>query len=364
MRPPRGSAGRCRVVAAGGLAVLLACGCGSPSGSAAGAAPVVSAEPTLLPDGSVPWVDEPASQGEFDIPPPAEVDRGDAEPCRAEDLTASLAQWGGRGDGSDEEGVEAPTGLIGSVRVDLAGDEPCTLQGRAAATLRVAGRIQEMQYNSDSNDEGLARVTVVTPASPALLRLDWSRPYCLPAGPQELLVELPGDGGSLVAPVLAPTETCGSQQPGPEFVRGSILSASPFDQARASTVLDSPLNALRVSVEQAPVSVRPGQEVRYVVRLTNPTDADVALAPCPGYLASRFVLGVEETGYNVSELYRLNCRPVGAVPAQGSVAFQMRTEVPADPPGGPDFNVGWRLVAPRLSPDDEESGGFRAPIDY
>jgi hypothetical protein len=362
--------GRAGARAAGVVGIVLLSGCGPSSSSELRAdqslPPVVSAAPTLLPDGSVPWVDEPAGLREFDIAPPPPADRGDAQPCTADELTAALPGWTEQGDGG-EEGARRPTpGLYGWVEVRLVGDDPCTLQGAVSTTLRIADQAADVQYNNNVNDEALRRVAVVDATSPAELRVDWSPPYCGPAGPQQLLIELPDDAGTLAAEVHKPaTPVCSA--PHPEGDRGirTYLSTGAFDRARTPTQLDSPLRVLQASLEHVPKSVHPGQVVEYVVRLTNPTDEDVPLSPCPGYYTSRFVLGTgDRTGFNIGQVYRLNCRPVTVVPAQGSVGFQMRAEVPGDAPGGPTFSVTWRLVAPTLGSQPDLQVGFDVPLDY
>lgn len=361
---------RAGATAAGALGIVLLSGCGPSSGSATKAdqslPPIVSAAPTLLPDGGVPWVDEPAGLREFDIPPPPPVERGDAQPCTADDLTAALPGWTQQGDGS-EEGARRPTpGLYGWIQVRLVGDDPCTLQGAVSATLRIAGQGADVQYSNNVNDEALRRLTVIDATSTAELRVDWSPPYCGPAGPQQLLIELPDDGGLLTADVHKPaTPVCSAQQPEGDRGIRTYLSTGAFDRARMPTQLDSPQRVLQATLEQVPKSLRPGQVVDYVVRLTNPTSEDVPLSPCPGYYTSRFVLGTgDRGGFNVGQVYRLNCRPVTVVPAQGSVGFHMRTEVPTDPPGGPTFSLAWRLVAPTLGSQPDLQVGFGVPLDY
>lgn len=356
------------LVCAAVLTLLTVTACGSGSGSPPVAAddrpPTVSAPPGLHPDGTVPWIDEPAGLREFDIPPPPSVDAGDAEPCTARDLAAVLPRWIEKGDAGEEEAASEPAGLYGSIQVRLVGDEPCTLRGAVTASLQIAGEDAAVTYSNNVNDEARRRITVVTATDAADLRVDWSPPYCGPNGPQQLMIELPDDGGTLPAPVQQATmPPCTG--PYPEGDRGlrSHLSTSAFDRARQPTPLNSPLRVLRASAEQLPESAQPGQAIEYIVRLTNPTAQDVMLEPCPGYYTSRFVLGTgDRAGFNSGQVYRLNCRPVSAVPAGGSIAFRMRADVPADPPGGPTFSVSWRLVAPYLAGEAGLSLGFELPI--
>jgi hypothetical protein len=65
------------------------------------------------------------------------------------------------------------------------------------------------------------------------------------------------------------------------------------------------------------------------------------------YAQKRFSKG-DAAGEAVNDfkLYRLNCRPVRAIPAHGSVRFAMVAEVPSPLEPGRRFSVTWRLLAP------------------
>lgn len=94
---------------------------------------------------------------------------------------------------------------------------------------------------------------------------------------------------------------------------------------------------VRVRIEGAPSTIRPGQTVRFTAVLENPDDTAVVLAPCPAYdvdLAQN--IDVEDDiygdriavpGARFSSL--LNCRAVSdLLPAHSATAFRMVLHVP------------------------------------
>ncbi len=348
------------------LPLLAATACGtSPATSAAPGddrPPAVSAAPTLLPDGTVPWVDEPAGLREYDLQLPPAPSVAGAQPCRADQLEAVLPRWRRQGDGGEPGVRRPPPGLIGQVEVALRGDRACTLQGTARVRLLVDGAPAPVQYSDRVAPEAERRTTTVTAERGAGLRLDWSPPYCAAPGAQELVVGLPDDGGELRVPVREPaTPPCTGSPEGDRGLR-TVVSGGVFEPAPVPTPLDSPLAVLRATAEQVPATARAGNSLDWVVRLTNPTATAVALDPCPGQLLESLVQSTgDAAGVNTSTVYRLNCRPVREVPAGGSVAFQVRVPVPAAPPG-PVQSVAWRLLSPRLAGEDGLRVGFTVPL--
>ncbi len=346
------------------LTALLVAGCGTAGDEAAAdAPPSVGPAPTLLPDGTVPWLDAPVSPDAFALQVPAPPSAEGAEPCRAAQLEAVVPRWVPQGDGGEPGVRRPPPGLIGVVEVALRGDEPCTLQGKAGVRLLLDGADAPVQYADGVSEESERRTTTVTRERGAELRVDWTPPFCAPVGTQELALDLPDGGGELRAPVREPAVPCtGVAADGGDSGLRTYVSGGVFDSARVATPLDSPLAVLRATAEQVPATAVAGGSVDWVVRLTNPTAQDVPLDPCPGYLQQRFVQSAgDAAGVNASEAYRLDCRPVPVVPAGGSVAFRMRAAVPPDPPG-PAYVVSWRLLAPALPGEDGLRLGFTLPV--
>jgi haloalkane dehalogenase len=74
----------------------------------------------------------------------------------------------------------------------------------------------------------------------------------------------------------------------------------------------------------------PGGSITYHVVLGNPTGRAIPLDHCPRYAQERFSIGdATHQAVNEFKLYRLNCRPVRAIPAHGSVRFAMVAEMPS-----------------------------------
>jgi hypothetical protein len=76
----------------------------------------------------------------------------------------------------------------------------------------------------------------------------------------------------------------------------------------------------------APLTVRAGTTLRYVVRLSNLSRKPVPLASCPSY---RELVATSGPGPPAQADYQLNCSTTDAVPALGHVTFEMRLVIPA-----------------------------------
>lgn len=343
------------MVAAGTLAtVLAACGGGGAGdatrrerSSPASSAPTTRASIPALADGTIPWVDETAREEDFQIaPPPRRAPGPDTRPCLAAQLEAVLPAWLPKGD-TDHGTPRSPArGLIGLVRLTNVSKRKCSLQGEVPTTLFAGTKPVPVRATHAINDEGRQRVTVVAPGEVATLRLDWSAPYCgRSLTDQELHIELPHDGGTLRSPVREASQpACTSSETHPDLA--SVLSASAFDVLPAPTPSDPTYDPVIVTVDPPAVPPVAGQELRYAVTLANPTGADIALNPCPGYVEERFSTGsaiVEPV--NERSLRRLNCRTRSAIPAGRSLRFEMRTDVPRSLSAGRELTITWRLLA-------------------
>lgn len=345
------------MVAAGALVTALA-GCGGGgAGDTTGwerSSPTSSTSSTgasipALADGTIPWVDEAARDEEFQIAPsPRRVSGPDTRPCRAAQLEAVLRAWLPKGDTDDGTPRSPARGLIGIVRLTNVSKQKCSLQGEVPTRLFAGGRTAPVRATHAINDEGRQRVTVVAPGEVATLRLDWSAPYCGPSlTDQELHIELPHDGGTLRSPITEPSQpACTSSETHPNLT--SVLSASAFDvlPTPTPTPSDPTYDPVIVTVEPPAVPPVAGQELRYAVTLANPTGADIALKPCPGYIEGRFSTGsatVEPV--NERSLRRLNCRTRSVIPAGDSLRFEMRTDVPRRLSTGRKLMITWRLLA-------------------
>jgi hypothetical protein len=104
----------------------------------------------------------------------------------------------------------------------------------------------------------------------------------------------------------------------------------------------TPASRLTATLD-TPATVAAGATLLYAVALTNPTAKAVTLSPCPVYLqAAPSIL--------VKDVEALNCRPVGAIAAHGTVCFEMHMPIPVGTTAG-ELQIIWQLVGPDASPE-------------
>jgi hypothetical protein len=347
------------------LAVVLGgCGAGGRDTAERSADPPhVSAPATMAPDGSVPWVDEPGAEPEFATLPPQRRPVAPTDvPCAAGQLSARLDRWAPKLLHDDEGRLVGNAGLLGIVDVRNASSAACRLRGEVPVTLRVDGERLNLTYVHRVNEAGRAQTTSMRPGDHATLRLDWSSPFCADArGDQALEIDLPDSGGVLRAAVAHPTQPICPEDVEPHS--GSVLSAGVFDEPPRPTGATSPLNRLRVSVRTSHHAVA-GRRLHYEAVLRNPTADPIALRPCPGYGQERFSMATaaHDAPVNDRQVYRLNCRPVHAVPPHGRVRFQMVVAVPRALRPGRRFGVTWHLLGPGIDGSDALGGGFTVAV--
>ena len=352
---------------AGAAVVLGGLGCGDePEPSEPQSPPVRST--ALLPDGTVPWIDERAAEQELALPDPnrdrpSPDDAADVPPCGTGALTGELDRWTRKIARDDFGKVIGDNGLLGFVRVRNRGAAACRLHGEVPARLLVAGAPLDIGTSHGVNDEARARAIAIAPGEAAELRLDWSSPYCgeRRGGRQMLVLTLPERGGALRAPVRrAVLPRCFSleTQPG----RSSVLASGVFGYPRVFTRLDSPLNGLRARVIAPPAAtpVRVGAELTYHVVLSNPTKRAIALRPCPAYYEARFSQATPgaDDAVNDGQLRRMNCTPVRSIAAGGQRRFEMKVPVPADLQSGRRLSIRWGMRARGLAGSERLEGGF------
>ena len=144
----------------------------------------------------------------------------------------------------------------------------------------------------------------------------------------ELLIGLPGGG------------TVGVHGTGFDAICGVVVSpfGVPADQPQGPA--PSPLTA-RIT---AGPTARAGTDFGYLVTLTNPTAKPFPLRPCPSY--AEFLGGLIGPGATKSYLvkyYYLNCSTVQAIPAYGSVTYQMKLPLPSGLPAGFYSKLDWQI---------------------
>lgn len=157
------------------------------------------------------------------------------------------------------------------------------------------------------------------------LTIDWvtqpeACPGAQPVAPAHALISIPAGG---ILSVAIPVE--------PAAYACQGLGVSDFEGPYIPIALPStpPLPAIGM---QVPGAVRPGQDLGYLVTLTNGSQPDDLVALCPNY--EEELIG-DEALRNVlvggtKHIYALNCAAAGTLRPQASATFQMIFNVPAD----------------------------------
>lgn len=210
----------------------------------------------------------------------------------------------------------------------LNGDVECLIDARAgfAVSIRDAEGGQPLPVEVRITDTVPGLLLRRSPGMPGL-GFTWSN-YCGPR-PKEIAFDftLP-TGGTITAGALGEyLPSCADAAAASTLTIESLVW---FDLTDHSL---SPLINLIAAI-QAPEQAARGTTLSFQVTLENPLDQAVALDPCPNYEE-----GLENQLGATGAYYGLNCDAAPSViPAGGSLAFQMRFDVPANVEPGV-----WRL---------------------
>jgi hypothetical protein len=333
-------AGGCvRWLAVVAVAVVIG-GCGSQAAQVAGAGQPATATPslpafpaTLNPDGTVPWVNAPAIDPI--VTHAVAVPKAVGPTCTARQLRGVLPAWI-FGEASNDGGMDplAVASLHGWVNLTNISARACTLDGVPTVKLLSQGSPVPVEYGQFGTGQA---VKVGLPAhGTANFRIDWGAPFCRgPAdgGPYSLRAAV--DGLTLAIAVHSTdSPDCMDQDNNPNVT--SSVATSPIEPGAVSPVRPKPtpfpLHILTATAGDYPARIAPGQLLKFVITLTNPTGAPVSLTapPHPGYAIGAYCARTPSTpGYQFARLYSLDNRPRPAVPGHGSVRFAMQLAIPA-----------------------------------
>ena len=263
--------------------------------------------------GVVPWAALPPTHPQIPAqttpasPDPAEA--AGAPDCRATNLHAT-----GR------PGAAAGTYYL-TVRLTLAGDHPCRLEGYPAVHLLDKGRAAPIPLEHLVDDSVYRGPVLVADGHPALLQLSWSANWCVaPVHNDTIHLVLPG--GFLTLPGLGGSQCYGTPGSG----HRQPVEIRTFEPAKHRDAVSSTAYADVDVAGALDIATTPGATVDFVVTLTSPHD--LVLDPCPDYQ----IIQSGEAG-PATESYALNCAAVPYkdahgrpyLPAGTPVRFAMRT---------------------------------------
>jgi hypothetical protein len=299
-------------------ASLTACAAKPAPISAASNVPPAStpaAVPAATPSarGVVPWIDRPGSAS-LGSPLPASPLPTAGPPCAASDVAAAY------------NGAEGAAGsLILLFTFTNVSAKTCALRGTPQVVATEPGK-----RPVTATPANLFTVVPValSPGGHTHIDMQTMRDCAANhagAGPvstyHALVMSMPG-GGRVTVPAIVDVE-CG-------------LYVGEFGVQPPDPVYPTPPLTGATFKLELQASVKAGEQLRYVVDIVNPTDADMVLDPCPSYLQR----GPGDPGKTP---LRLNCDDVHDVPAGETVRFAMQIPVPADTPTGP-AQVCWTVV--------------------
>jgi len=92
----------------------------------------------------------------------------------------------------------------------------------------------------------------------------------------------------------------------------------------------------------APATVRRGSTLAYTVTITNRSERDYRLDPCPDF---NEIVGTQKATF---AQYQLNCGPVGTIAAGSTATFAMRTDIAATMATG-ITKITWTLLDGRIA---------------
>lgn len=332
-----------------GSVVLLVAGCmatgGTPTAGSATKEPPASPSPTLTTPPSqvvaaiVPWSSAtPAPPPTMEPATPAP----DAPTCRADQLAADDAGWGG-----------ATGSLLGGFLVWNTSGSPCRLEGvPSIAILDATGRALKVTVGTAPGapaqpillgpHQSAPVLYQEAPAGLASITFQWFN-WCAaaPTGSLSLAVTLPG-GGVLHLPVALNGSTGGeaSMPRCDDASAPSTMTASAFEATPGPSPTEPPAvpaESLRPALE-VPDQATAGSALHYVAALTNPTAAAISLTPCPAYRES-----LVTPSNQLAVDYLLDCAAAPSIGPGQTVRFAMELQIPSAQPPTDQAALIWEL---------------------
>lgn len=248
----------------------------------------------------------------------------------------------------------AAASLHGSVNLTNISASPCTLDGIPAVTLMRRGI--PLEVSGGGSGTSTAARTGLPAHHTANFGIFWAAPYCPyggppyagppDRGPYSLLVTV--DGLTLHVPIRS------TASPGcvDSTTPGSV-AASPIEPGTALLRAplageSSPLRLLRATAHGYPSKIAPGQVLKFVIALANPTSTPISLAgtPPPAYVIGAFCYATStRQGINTGRAYWLDNRARPVIRAHSNVRFAMEFAIPATGCGTTRLTINWSFPA-------------------
>ena len=118
------------------------------------------------------------------------------------------------------------------------------------------------------------------------------------------------------------------------------LGVSRFGSDHADPDTHAPYESLEARL-LLPESVRVGDDLRFVVAVTNPTATPVSLDRCPGWRYQAVQDGTPLV-FSADTERQFDCAAAPVIPAGGTVRYEMQVALPGATPGV--LHVGWYLI--------------------
>ncbi|MEA2828295.1 MAG: hypothetical protein QOG43_2734 [Actinomycetota bacterium] len=267
---------------------------------------------------AIPFVDRPVERlRPQDVVQVAAVIR--TPPCRPGDLAVELFQRNGTTGRSTH-----------SLRFTNVGEQPCSLSGRPRVTATLHGEALAANefgrtYGGDPHpardlQRGESAVLVVETNH---LCDEASIPGAAHPLSDEVVFHL--DRGDLRLPLQIGV-TCG-------------FAVSTFGSPLPPGVFWAETHRLAARIESLPRKAHPGEEIRFVAVVRNPTPGAVRLEPCPGYTVEFEGPGGVEIA-NVE--FALNCDTVQMIEVGQTVRYEVRVTIPSEASGA--TTLLWTLI--------------------
>jgi hypothetical protein len=270
---------------------------------------------------TVPWLNQPAAANAGRMPATA----AGVHPCAGADLRIVAGAAGAyRGQATQE------------IRLSNIGASACHLVGFPNVQLLPANEAPQTVAASDVAPQLINERVDLAPGDEVMLLIG-TPGVCEAANKPERKVSkrvqlaLPGGGSKVLDGVHVDT-LCGRAT----VVQFQAVRNEAAANARAlkpAPALDQLIGSL-----STPDEAMRGSTLQYSVTLSNPTGNAISLASCPAYTQSLYA-----DGKAVDSTLRLNCGAAGAqIPANASISFDMRAQVPADLATGA-MKLSWKL---------------------